>query len=372
MIGYRHRGRCLRIVRPRSVDFVTGTLLEQCSAAAGWSQVAEGQPALQLGGTATREQLVVVRVRAFSCNYRDRGFLALVASGRLKECVLGSEFAGEVLAVGRGVRGIGVGNRVMGKYTYDGLPTSDGLLGGVFCNSTSTEYLVVHASRLLLIPDDISWISAAAFSLNAQTAAAMVRRAEVSSGDHVTVFGATSSVGLALIQMATAAGAVVSAVTSRPEVTPLLRSLGAERVHELRQGGTAAASNDEGQLVRRLGEASCVFDPFCDVHFSLGAEILGFRGRYVTCGIAGRESSRMANAWQYAGALAVMIMKNITVVTNCLGTELDLETAVDLCILGQYQVVVDSVFQEDNPQGYLMRTFQAPERVGKVVMEYSP
>lgn len=80
----------------------------------------------------------------------------------------------------------------------------------------------------------------------------------------------------------------------------------------------------------------------------------------------------MANAWQYAGALAVMIMKNITVVTNCLGTELDLETAVDLCILGQYQVVVDSVFQEDNPQGYLMRTFQAPERVGKVVMEYSP
>ena len=60
---------------------------------------------------------VLLRTRAVSCNYRDRGLLRQVALRAAPGSfyVIGSEFVGEVLAVGRGVETLAPGDRVVAR-----------------------------------------------------------------------------------------------------------------------------------------------------------------------------------------------------------------------------------------------------------------
>src|SRR5215475_12510038 len=70
---------------------------------------------------------VLVRVRGFSCNYRDKTFI-LRAAARLprnKFFVIGSEFVGDVVAVGRAVRRVRPGERVIGDNSYPHLWPGD-------------------------------------------------------------------------------------------------------------------------------------------------------------------------------------------------------------------------------------------------------
>jgi len=57
---------------------------------------------------------VLVKVRAFSCNYRDQS-LVFAAACRAEAAyyVIGSEFSGEVISVGAGVRELKPGDRII-------------------------------------------------------------------------------------------------------------------------------------------------------------------------------------------------------------------------------------------------------------------
>jgi NADPH:quinone reductase-like Zn-dependent oxidoreductase len=124
------------------------------------------------------------------------------------------------------------------------------------------------------------------------------------------------------------------------------------------------------RVVAAFDGTACVLDPFCDVHFGLSAKLLAFGGRYVTCGVTGTGPSRMATAQDYGAALVSMIQKNVTVITNCLGRQDDLEFAIELCAAGRLRVVVDSILGEDKAADFCTRSFLSEARVGKVIMQY--
>ncbi|MFV8819359.1 zinc-dependent alcohol dehydrogenase family protein [Haliea sp. E17] len=115
---------------------------------------------------------------------------------------LGYEAAGTVDAVGEGVTGFHPGDRVA---TLPGLDMAQ--------YGTCGEAILYPASMLVKVPDEQSMVEAAATWMQYLTAYALVYAGNIARGDHVVITAASSSVGLAAIQIANAAGAIPIAVT---------------------------------------------------------------------------------------------------------------------------------------------------------------
>ena len=125
--------------------------------------------------------------------------------------VPGYEVAGVVDAIGAGVTGFEVGERVAALTVY-----------GSFA-----ELLVREAEHFLPIPDGVSDRDAAAVILNYVTAWQMIHRvAKVQPGRTALVTGAAGGVGTAALQLLRLAGVKTYGAASAPK-HELLRSLGA-------------------------------------------------------------------------------------------------------------------------------------------------
>jgi NADPH:quinone reductase-like Zn-dependent oxidoreductase len=173
---------------------------------------------------AAKDGEVLVGVHATTVNRTDcalraakpffwRFFTGLV---RPRVTVIGTEFAGEVEAVGAGVTSFEVGDRVFG---FDG--TRFG---------AHAEYLAVPEDGLLAtIPADLSYEEAAPSSEGSQYALSLIRNAKIRRGQDVLVNGATGAIGSAAVQLLKHLGANVTAVCGTEHVE-LVKGLGADRV----------------------------------------------------------------------------------------------------------------------------------------------
>jgi NADPH:quinone reductase-like Zn-dependent oxidoreductase len=125
--------------------------------------------------------------------------------------VPGYEVAGAVDAIGAGVTGFAVGDRVAALTVYGGF----------------AELLVREAEHFLPIPDGVSDRDAAAVILNYITAWQMIYRvANVQRGRTALVTGAAGGVGTAALQLLKLAGVKAYGAASVPK-HDMLRSLGA-------------------------------------------------------------------------------------------------------------------------------------------------
>jgi NADPH:quinone reductase len=125
--------------------------------------------------------------------------------------VPGYEVAGTVDAIGAGVTGLELGQRVAALTVYDGF----------------AEFLVREAEHFLPIPDEVSDQDAAAVILNYGTAWQMIHRvAKVSAGQTALVTGAAGGVGTAALQLLRLAGVKTYGAASEKKHA-LLRALGA-------------------------------------------------------------------------------------------------------------------------------------------------
>jgi NADPH:quinone reductase-like Zn-dependent oxidoreductase len=126
--------------------------------------------------------------------------------------VLGFETAGVVDAIGRGVRGVVVGDEVAAW-----LPS----LGGY------GEYAL--AAAWTPKPPQVSWTDAGALPASVEAAVGVLRQLEVAEGETLLILGAGGSVGIIATQLAIRQGVkVIGAVGARDEA--LIRELGATPV----------------------------------------------------------------------------------------------------------------------------------------------
>jgi NADPH:quinone reductase-like Zn-dependent oxidoreductase len=161
-----------------------------------------------------------VRIEAIGLNRSE----ALFRSGRYPikpalPCFVGYEAAGVVESVGPGVNGFAAGDRVcvvpnfrLGDY---------GVYG---------EQATVPASSLLPAPAGLSAAQAAATWMQYLTAWAIVEAGRAGVGDHVLIPAASSSVGIAAIQIANWIGATPIALTRTDAKVDALREQGARHV----------------------------------------------------------------------------------------------------------------------------------------------
>jgi len=167
---------------------------------------------------------VVVAVRAAGTNRGEliRGAQLRPGTPAAAPARAGTEFAGEISAVGSGVSAWKPGDRVMGR--------------GV---GSYAEYVEVPQRALMRIPEGMSWPEAASIPNVFVTAHdALVTNAAVAPGECVMVTAAPSGVGTAAIQIARHLGAnPVLATTRSPSKAAALRALGAHQVVDAREAG---------------------------------------------------------------------------------------------------------------------------------------
>ncbi|NJN45141.1 MAG: alcohol dehydrogenase catalytic domain-containing protein [Anaerolineae bacterium] len=152
----------------------------------------------------------------------------------------GSDGAGEIAALGEGVSGIEIGQRVVINSNI-GCGTCDFCLAGQdnLCRSwhllgettsgTNAEFVAIPSTNVLPLPDGYDYLAAAAASLVFHTAwHSLITRANLRPGESVLIVGASGGVNTASIQIAKLAGATVYVVGAGKEKLALAESLGAD------------------------------------------------------------------------------------------------------------------------------------------------
>jgi putative PIG3 family NAD(P)H quinone oxidoreductase len=160
---------------------------------------------------------LLVQVRAAGLNGADilQRAGAYPAPPGYPQDIPGLEFAGEIVAVGDGVRRFGVGDRVM---TITG--------GG-----GQAQLATVHEAVAMPVPAGVDWPTAGGFAEAFLTAHdALIGQANLRPGERLLINGAAGGVGTAAIQIAKLTGAHVTASVRSAEKHDAVRSLGADVV----------------------------------------------------------------------------------------------------------------------------------------------
>ena len=185
----------------------------------------------------------------------------------------GSEFAGTVSAVGAGVEGVAVGDRVMGA-----------ALIGAFA-----EQILVPASSVQPVDPAVDLRSAAASVVAHLTAYHALRSVgRVEPGDWVVVLGAAGGVGLAAIELGAVLGARMLAAASTPEKLAICLEKGAEAVIDYR-------TENLKERIKEItgGGAHMVIDPVGGPAAEEALRAMRWGGRFVSVGFASGEIPRI-------------------------------------------------------------------------------
>ncbi len=199
-------------------------VLEKDEAGFRWKLVEAPVPALG-------PDEVLVRVRAVALNRGDVEMM-LPKYGR-EGLVIGSDAAGDVLAVGRDVKDVRVGDRVTNTYFQnwtDGPPSDERMAKayGTSIDGVFAEYVVLEHTAVVAAPKNLSYEEAATLPTAGLTAWMAVNgHRALRAGDVVVVQG-TGGVSVLALQFAHALGARVIATSSSDDKLKRVRALGAQ------------------------------------------------------------------------------------------------------------------------------------------------
>ncbi|MDF2581948.1 MAG: polyketide synthase, partial [Mycobacterium sp.] len=294
---------------------------------------------------------IEVSVTASNLNFAD----VLVAFGKYPSFEgrmpkLGADFAGVVTAVGPGVTGHKVGDRV----------------GGISADGAWATFVTCDANLAVTLPPGLPTNRAAAVpSAHATAWYSLHDLARVTAGDKVLIHSATGGVGQAAIAIARAAGADIYATAGSEARRELLRGMGIEHVYDSR----STAFADE---IRRDTDGygvDIVLNSLTGAAQKAGLELLSFGGRFVEIGkrdIYG--DTRMGlfpfrrNLSFYAVDLALLSLTNPDTLRRLL----------EVC----YQQIADGVLPLPETTHYpledgatAIRVMGAAEHTGKLVLD---
>jgi len=186
----------------------------------------------------------------------------------------GAECAGMIEALGRGVTGWRIGERVA---SFPGF-------------NCCREQVVVRADRLLAVPEGIGDEQAAGLIVTYGTSLhALKDRARLEPGETLAVLGAAGGVGLAAVEIGRAMGARVIACASSQEKLALAREHGAEMTLDY-------AREDLKEGLRRLTEGKgvdVIYDPVGGDLSEAALRAVAWQGRFLVVGFAAGSIPKM-------------------------------------------------------------------------------
>jgi len=297
---------------------------------------------------------VLIRLHASALNHLDvwiRKGLPSVPKPR----ILGADGAGVVEALGEGVSGFELGQRVV---INPGVEAGDGVIHviGEHGDGTNAELIAVRATNVYPIPDDLSFEDAAAFPLVFETAYRMlVTRAHLQEGEWVLLWGIGSGVSTAGLAIARALGARTIVTSSSDAKLERARELGADVVVNHADGDVKAAVKE----ATGGHGADIVVDHVGEATWRTSLDVAAREGRIVVCGATSGPNP--------PAALHRLWWKQLTVLGSTMGTKADFEAAFELVTSGRAKPVVDEVVPLSEIRAAHAR-LEAGEQLGKIVL----
>ena len=297
---------------------------------------------------------VLVRLHASALNHLDvwiRKGLPSVPKPR----ILGADGAGVVAALGDGVSGLELGERVV---INPGVEAGDGSIHviGEHGDGTNAELLAVPATNVHPIPDGLSFEEAAAFPLVFETAYRMlVTRAALRADEWVFIWGIGGGVATAALAIAKALGARTIVTSSSNAKLERARELGADvainhRDDDVKEAvKSATAGHGADVIVEHVGEAT----------WRTSLDVAAREGRVTVCGATTGPNP--------PAALHRIWWKQLTILGSTMGTRADFAAVYELVASGRARPVVDEVLPLEEIRAAHER-LEAGEQLGKIVL----
>ena len=293
---------------------------------------------------------VLIDVRAAGCNFSD--VLMLRGEYQVRPAlpfVPGGEVGGVVRALGEGVRGLAVGDRVLSRCA----------LGGF------AEQVAAPAATTWRIPETLSFEAGAALGTTYPTSyAALASRASLRAGETLLVHAAAGGVGSSAVEIGKALGARVIATAGGPEKLEVARRAGADVLVD-------TLTEDFVDVVGRETEgrgADVIYDPVGGDTTDRSLKCIAWNGRLLVIGFASGEIP--------AVKLNRVLLKNISLVGLHWSAYPEREPErIDECMEGLFALAargaIDPLVSARHPleeAGVALEALATRRTVGKVVL----
>jgi NADPH:quinone reductase-like Zn-dependent oxidoreductase len=270
-----------------------------------------------------------------------------------KPRILGADGAGVVEALGDGVTGLAVGDRVV---LNPGVEHGDRItVVGEHFDGTHAELIAIDAAQVFPLDDGLSFEVAAAFPLVFETAHRMlVMRASVREGEWALIWGIGGGVATAAFEICRALGLRTIVTSGSHAKLQQAQSWGADVIVNHHDGDVVAAvKNATGKgvdvVVETVGEAT----------WARTLAAVRPTGRVVVCGATSGPNppAQLHRFW----------WKQLTVLGSSMGTREDFLGAYELVRTGRARVHVDRVFPLSEIRSAHER-LEAGQQLGKIVL----
>ena len=313
-----------------------------------------------------RKDQVMIRVKACAMNHLDIWVRKGLPGVKLPH-ILGSDIAGEIVAVGEYVTGFKAGQRVLlapmhfcnhcpkcvagiqnqcREFTVLG----NGVDGG------NCELIAVTAEKVIPIPDNLEFHQAASVPLVFLTAWHMlVGRANIRLGQTVLVLGASSGVGIAAIQIAKLFHARVITTAGDEKKLEKARVLGADY-------GINHYQQKISQEVRKITDkegVDIVVEHVGAATWDESVKSLKPGGTIVTCGATTGHDA--------AFDLRFLFSRQLAFLGSYMGTMGDLHDVLSHVFAGRLKPVVDRTFPLKDARA-AHEYMESSQMFGKVVL----
>lgn len=307
-----------------------------------------------------KQNEILIRVRATPVNFGDviaRNFKSVsprsfsmpfllwlpakIALGlaKPKATILGSQFAGDVEAVGKDVTRFQAGDAVFG---YRAMKFG-----------ANAEYLCVPEDDVVALkPANMSYEEAAAVPGGALTALTLLRKMDIQPGQRVLINGASGGIGAYALQLAKYFGAHVTGVCGTPRMG-MVKALGAERVIDYTREDFTKTGDTYDLIVDIPGKG----------RFAQGKRALRPNGRYLYVSFKMKQVFQMLWTSLTGGKRVICALSN--------EKPADLVLIKELIEAGAIKAIVDRCFPlEQTAEAH--RYFESGERTGHIMIAVAP
>lgn len=300
-------------------------------------------------------QQVLVQVRAAGLNRADllqmRG--AYPPPTGYSPNIPGLEFAGEIAAVGQSVAHWKIGDRVF----------------GITAGEAQSEYLMTEAGHLARVPDNLSFNEAAAVPEAFITAYdAVFRRGQIIKGETLLIHAVGSGVGLAALQLATAAEFTVIGTSRTDDKLIRCKELGLH--HGIQTGEQPNFAESVMKATDGLG-ADVILDLVGAAYFEQNLRALAIQGRLILVGLtSGRKAEfNLGYALQKRVTIIGTVLRSRSADEKAGLTQVFSTEVVPLLCSGQVRPNIDKIFPAiDVIAAY--KYLESNSSFGKVVLEF--
>ena len=316
---------------------------------------------------------VKIKIKACAINHLDiwvrKGFENLILPLPL---ILGSDASGTIVEKGKDVENYNIGDDVViqpgtfkssceiskkGKENYS---KTYGVLGETE-NGVQAEYVVLDPINIFNKPEHLSYIESSSMQLVFMTAHQMiVDRAELQAEETILIYGATSGVGSAAIQIAKDIGAkVVTTVGDKNKVD-----------YAYKMGADYVVLHNENNFDKNIKEISkgwaadsngidVVFEHIGFKTWNKSLRILNKGGRIVTCGAT--------TGSEVAIDLTHLFIKQLSILGSTMSNMTTFENVMMKINNKNYKPFVDKVYNFNDIKD-AHRRIENREHIGKVVL----